>query len=57
MMKNEQSLKHLWDSTSIHIVEIPGEERILEEIIAENFLKLMKKTKYKYAKSSRKPRG
>ena len=46
MKRNEGSLTDLWDNikhTNIHIIGVPGEERekgpqkILEEIIAENF--------------------
>lgn len=50
LKKSEQSLRNLWVTikwTNIHIMEVPGGEarekkRILEEIMAENFLNLMK---------------
>ena len=46
MIRNEDSLRNLWDikRTNIHIIGVPeggekekGAEKILEEIIAENF--------------------
>ena len=54
MQRNENSLRDLWDNmkhTNIHILGVPeGEEieirteKIFEDIIAENFLNLGKKT-------------
>ena len=52
MRRNEDSLKDLWDNIkyiNIHVLDIPEEERekglekLLEEIIAENFLNMGKK--------------
>ena len=51
MKRNEDSLRNLWDikRTNIHIIGVPegeekekGTEKILEEIIAENFLNMGK---------------
>ena len=51
MIRNEDSLRNLWDikRTNIHIIGVPeggekekGAEKILEEIIAENFLNMGK---------------
>lgn len=46
LTKSKQSLKDLWDTikrTNIHIVGVPeGGERIFEEIMAKNFINLMK---------------
>ena len=52
MKRNEDSLRDLWDNikcTNIHIIEVPegeerekGPEKILEEIIVENFPNMRK---------------
>ena len=54
MKRNEDSLRDLWDNikyTNIHIIGVPeggeGEkwsEKIFEEVIAENFLNIVKET-------------
>ena len=54
MKRNEHSLRDLWDNikhTNIHIIGIPeeekrekGPEKILDEIIAENFPNMGKET-------------
>ena len=53
MKRNEDNLRNLWDNlkhTNIHIIGVPeGEEskglrKILEEIIASNFLNVGKET-------------
>ena len=54
MKRNEDSLRDLWDNIkhiNIHIIGVPegeerekGPEKILEEIIAENFPNLGKET-------------
>ena len=53
MKRNEDSLRDLWDNiklTNIHIIAVleeeteKGPDKIFEEIIAENFLNMGKKT-------------
>ena len=63
--RNEDNLRDLWDNVkypNIQIIEVPGEEdkkkgheKILEEIIVENFLKMWKEIATQVQETQRVP--